>query len=167
MSFDEATSSMGDEKQNESLTRSFAKAISWRVVGTIDTFLLSFVTIKFAGMVFSDSVPTENVDIATTAAYIAVAEVVTKIIIYMVHERIWNRISWGHTPDGKKLADRKRRSFVKTATWRVLASLDTTLLSWFFTGSIATAMTIGGLEVLTKLLLYYLHERAWLRVKWI
>ena len=49
-------------------------------------------------------------------------------------------------------------------TWRVLASLDTTLLAWLFTGSVATALSIGGLEVATKLVLYFFHERVWANI---
>lgn len=58
------------------------------------------------------------------------------------------------------------RSSSKTATWHIIASLDTTLLAWLFTGNLATAISIGGLEVITKLILYFFHERAWLRVQY-
>ena len=54
-----------------------------------------------------------------------------------------------------------RLSFAKTCTWRVLASLDTFLLSWLLTGTVAIAASIASLEVLTKMFLYYWHERAW------
>ena len=52
-------------------------------------------------------------------------------------------------------------SFCKTCTWRVVASLDTFLLSWLLTGTIAIAASIASLEVLTKMFLYYVHERQW------
>ncbi len=58
------------------------------------------------------------------------------------------------------------RSFVKAASWRLLGSIDTFLLSWFFTGSPEAAGAIAGTEVITKILLYYFHERAWSSVKW-
>jgi uncharacterized membrane protein len=54
-----------------------------------------------------------------------------------------------------------RLSFAKTVTWRILASADTFLLSWLLTGAISIAMSIASLEVLTKMFLYYWHERAW------
>ena len=52
-------------------------------------------------------------------------------------------------------------SFCKTCTWRVVASLDTFLQSWLLTGTVAVAASIASLEVLTKMFLYYAHERQW------
>jgi len=59
-----------------------------------------------------------------------------------------------------------RRSLAKAASWRVLGSIDTFLLSWLFTGSVKAAGGIALTEVLTKMVLYYFHERAWASVKW-
>lgn len=53
------------------------------------------------------------------------------------------------------------RSLGKAVSWRILGSLDTFLISLFFTGSAGAAGAIASTEVLTKMLLYYLHERAW------
>ena len=55
----------------------------------------------------------------------------------------------------------KRRSFFKTLTWRVLATTDTFVLSFFITGNLVFAGSIASVEVLTKLVLYYWHERVW------
>ena len=52
-------------------------------------------------------------------------------------------------------------SFCKTCTWRIVASLDTFLLSWLITGSVTAGASIASLEVLTKMFLYYAHERQW------
>ncbi len=57
------------------------------------------------------------------------------------------------------------RSVVKGASWRILATLDTIFLSWIFTGQISTALKIGGIEVFTKIGLFYLHERLWMLLK--
>ncbi len=59
-----------------------------------------------------------------------------------------------------------RRSFIKGVSWRVLGSIDTFLLSWFFTGSVKAAGAIASTEVITKVLLYYFHERVWTSIKW-
>ncbi|MES9944067.1 MAG: DUF2061 domain-containing protein [Candidatus Thiodiazotropha sp.] len=61
-------------------------------------------------------------------------------------------------------SDRPIRSLAKAISWRVTGSIDTILLSWFFTGSLSTAAAIGLTEVVTKMVLYYLHERAWNRI---
>lgn len=55
------------------------------------------------------------------------------------------------------------RSVIKGITWRILGTLDTIFLSWLFTGSIETALKIGGIEVFTKIFLYYIHERVWIK----
>ena len=58
------------------------------------------------------------------------------------------------------------RSLAKTLTWRGLASVDTFILGLIITGNVTFAGSIASLEVLTKIILYYLHERAWARVVW-
>ena len=60
----------------------------------------------------------------------------------------------------KKFNSRKRSAF-KTMTWRVLATTDTFILSFFITGNLVFAGSIASIEVLTKLVLYYWHERLW------
>jgi uncharacterized membrane protein len=61
-------------------------------------------------------------------------------------------------------SDRPIRSLAKAISWRVTGSIDTILLSWLFTGNLTTAAAIGLTEVATKMVLYYLHERAWNRI---
>ena len=58
------------------------------------------------------------------------------------------------------------RSLAKATSWRVLGSLDTFLLSWLFTSSVKAAGAIAITEVLTKMFLYYGHERIWANIKW-
>ena len=64
----------------ESHPRSLLKAISWRTLGSIDTFLL--------GLIFTSD--------ARVAGSIAGTEVVTKIMLYYFHERLWAIVPWGH-----------------------------------------------------------------------
>ena len=59
-----------------------------------------------------------------------------------------------------------RRSLVKTLTWRILATTDTFLISWLITGHLTWAASIAGVEVLTKMFLYYGHERGWNKIRW-
>ncbi len=61
-------------------------------------------------------------------------------------------------------SERPIRSLAKAISWRVTGSIDTMLLSWFFTGDLTIAAAIGLTEVGTKMVLYYLHERAWNRI---
>jgi uncharacterized membrane protein len=55
----------------------------------------------------------------------------------------------------------KKRHILKTISWRIIGTLDTMILSWIITGDWKVGITIGGVEVVTKMVLYYLHERAW------
>ena len=60
----------------------------------------------------------------------------------------------------------KRRSLLKTLSWRTIASLDTFPITWLVTGSPTAGLTVSGLEIITKMCLYYFHERAWIRNKY-
>ena len=60
----------------------------------------------------------------------------------------------------------RKRSFLKTVTWRIIASLDTFIIVWIVTGHISWAGSVAGLEILTKTFLYYLHERGWNYILW-
>ena len=64
------------------------------------------------------------------------------------------------------MAATKKRSLVKTITWRVIATTDTFVLAWLFTSDEVIAASIAGLEVVTKLILYYVHERGWSSLEW-
>lgn len=58
------------------------------------------------------------------------------------------------------------RSIAKAISWRTTGTIDTFVLSWIITGSIKFAGTIAGTEVVTKVALYYFHERIWAIVPW-
>lgn len=60
----------------------------------------------------------------------------------------------------------RSRSLLKAVTWRTLGSLDTFLLSLLVTGSPLAAGTIASAETVTKVVLYYGHERIWGLVPW-
>lgn len=55
------------------------------------------------------------------------------------------------------------RHLAKTITWRIVGSVDTMLVSWWITGDIRMGLAIGGVEVFTKMFLYFIHERLWYR----
>ena len=54
-----------------------------------------------------------------------------------------------------------KRHLAKTITWRVLGTIDTMILGWAVTGNFKVGLTIGGFEVITKMILYFFHERLW------
>ena len=60
----------------------------------------------------------------------------------------------------------RSRSLVKALTWRVTGTADTFFIGWIITGKASTAGLIAGVEVLTKITLYYFHERCWNGISW-
>jgi len=59
-----------------------------------------------------------------------------------------------------------KRSIVKAISWRVIATLTTMAAVFFISGEVILALEVGAVEVVAKLLLYYLHERAWIALNW-
>lgn len=119
--------------------RHIAKAATWRLIGTIDTMLLSWVI---------SGNPMSGLKIGLT-------EVVTKMILYYFHERAWFKA---------QMPDSRKRHLLKTVSWRVVGTIDTMVLAWIITGNPTTGMQIGLAEVVTKMVLYYFHERAWYKI---
>ncbi|TXN35992.1 DUF2061 domain-containing protein [Flagellimonas hymeniacidonis] len=122
-----------------SYKRHIAKTVTWRVVGTIDTFLLSWLI-------------SGNPLIGLKIGF---SEMVTKMILYYVHERVWLRIN---------ITSSHRRHLIKSITWRFIGTIDTMLLSWFISGNPIIGLKVGLAEVLTKMFLYYFHERVWYKI---
>lgn len=69
------------------------------------------------------------------------------------------------TANLKGMKEQKKRSIVKTLTWRATGTMDTFLLSLLITNDTGSAGMIAGAEVFTKMILYYFHERAWNKFK--
>ena len=128
-----------------SYKRHIAKTITWRIVGTIDTIILSWIV--------SGS--------STMGLKIGLAEVVTKMILYYLHERAWFKINL--SKNGQILESRKRH-IAKTFSWRLIGTLDTMLLAWIISRNPLIGLKIGFAEVVTKMLLYYFHERVWYKI---
>ena len=57
------------------------------------------------------------------------------------------------------------RAILKALSWRAVAALDTMFVSWWVTGELALAMGIMGVEAVTKVFIYYAHEKAWLKFR--
>lgn len=127
--------------------RHIAKTITWRLVGTLDTILISwFITGDlWAGL------------------KIGFAEVTTKMILYYLHERAWFKINLSKAGI---IRESRVRHIAKALTWRTVGTLDTMALSWIITGNPLAGLKIGMSELLTKTILYYIHERVWYKVNY-
>ncbi len=64
------------------------------------------------------------------------------------------------------VTEKKKRSIAKALSWRVTATLITTVLVFIFTGQFTLAISVGVVEVLLKMLAYYAHERSWDKINW-
>ncbi|MGO4912811.1 DUF2061 domain-containing protein [Leeuwenhoekiella sp. W20_SRS_FM14] len=63
-------------------------------------------------------------------------------------------------------SEKPLRSVVKSISWRLVGTIDTILISWFVTGTLALAFSIGAIELVTKMVLYFFHERLWNTINW-
>ena len=115
------------------------KSISWRIIGTIDTFLLSYII-------------TGSISFGLS---ISGLDFFSKLLLYYFHERIWFL---------SKIRNANKRHILKTFSWRVVGSLTTLIIAWIVTGHQLTGFKVGFLETLTKMILYYLHEKMWYRI---
>ena len=127
--------------------RHIAKTITWRLVGTLDTILVSW---------FITGNP-------WTGLKIGLAEITTKMILYYLHERVWFKINLSKAGI---IRESRIRHIAKALTWRTVGTMDTMLLAWLITGNPLAGLKIGMFELITKTLLYYLHERAWYKVNY-
>lgn len=121
------------------IRRHIFKTISWRFIGTIDTLLLSFVITGDLIIGFK----------------ITILELISKMIFYYLHERFWFKSS---------VFESSKRHLYKTFTWRLIATFDTIFLGWLISGDPFIGLQIGFAEVITKMVLYFMHEKVWYKI---
>ena len=121
--------------------RHIAKTISWRLIGTLDTMFLSW-------FISGD---------LSVGLKIGGFELISKMVLYYFHEQLWFKSSITNT---------NKRHFLKTFSWRAIGTLDTILLGWLVTGNPLTGLKIGGLELISKMLLYFGHEKLWYKINY-
>ena len=148
------------QKVKISRKRHIAKAITWRIIGSIDTWLIGYILMRFFGEVAEEESEI-NQKAAVAASYIAILELITKTILYYFHERIWSGIRW--------IKKQQVRHIIKTISWRLVGAIDTILLVFIVyylvkgstEGAAKLALSMFSIEIVTKMVLYYLHERIW------
>lgn len=137
---------MGKYKQ-ESHARSLLKGISWRIVATIDTILIVLIITCLNGNCSLDH-----------AIKIGAAEFLIKLLVYYFHERLWQLILKGKDVTSKD-------TLFKTISWRIVATTMTFIISGAILNAYnEIALYIAITELFTKFVLYYLHERLWLKL---
>ncbi|MDB2317716.1 DUF2061 domain-containing protein [Flavobacteriales bacterium] len=131
--------------KDESQLRSLVKSFSWRVIAITDTVLIVLLITCLSGEC--------GIEDALAIGFI---EFLLKFVVYFMHERAWVNIQFN-----KRFG--KNRTLYKTISWRAVA----TIMTFMVAGAILeptdnTAYYIAGIEIFTKTLLYYVHERLWL-----
>ena len=119
--------------------RHIVKSLSWRFIGTADT-------LTFSWLITSDLSAGLNISGIT---------IFTKLLWYYLHERLWFKSS---------ITNSNKRHMAKTISWRGIGTLDTILFGWLITGNSLTGLKIGGIETLSKMVLYYGHVKLWYRI---
>ena len=119
--------------------RHIAKTLSWRAIGTLDTLL-------FAWLLSGD---------VEKGVSISAYTIITKMIWYYLHERVWFRST---------IQNPNKRHIYKTFTWRFIGTLDTIIISGMILGDFSVGLQIGGAETITKMILYFFHEKLWYRI---
>jgi uncharacterized membrane protein len=64
------------------------------------------------------------------------------------------------------MAEKHYRSLAKAVSWRITGSVDTLIITFLVTGKLKWAFAISGVELFTKIFLYYAHERVWHKITW-
>lgn len=131
---------MSRVKKYRAEKRHIAKTFSWRIIGTIDTVIISW---WLTGDILA-------------GFQIGIAELITKMTLYYFHERVWFNIY---------LPNSNLRHIFKTISWRVVGTFDTVFIAWIVTGNAKAGLEIGMVELVTKTILYYVHERLWHKSK--
>ena len=130
---------------NESVLRSLLKSFSWRIIAISDTILIVILVTCILG-----DCGVKN------ALTIGALEFSIKFVSYYIHERIWLTIQF-------KRRFGVTRTLFKTLSWRVIATVITFIVAGEILNSQDNAaLYIAGIEIFTKSLLYYMHERIWL-----
>ena len=137
---------MADYKQ-ESHLRSLIKGVSWRIIATIDTVLVVlFVTCINGSCSIED------------ALKIGFYEFFIKFTVYYFHERLWQFIL-----KGRKVTS--RIVLYKSISWRVIATSMTFIISGYILEAFdEVALYVALTELFSKFILYYIHERLWLKL---
>ena len=70
------------------------------------------------------------------------------------------------TYNDDRKSEHPKRSIVKSISWRIIGTIDTIIISWIVTGTLKLAFSIGVVELFTKMILYFFHERFWNKIGW-
>jgi uncharacterized membrane protein len=127
--------------------RSILKGVSWRIIATTDTILVVLLVTCLLGQCSLDN-----------ALKIGASEFLLKLFIFYIHERVWLELL-------NKRATETRELVYKSISWRIVATTTTFLISGYILNAFdEVALYIALTELFTKFILYYFHEKLWLKL---
>ena len=139
------------KKYNENQLRSIGKTISWRVLLTISHIVNAFI---ITGSIIT------GLKIAGLAAVI-------NSILFWLHERIWNIVSWNRLKNKKIVfSEAHSRSISKIISWRIIITINNFLIPFLITGSWQTGFLFLTSATVINMFLFWSHERIWNRISW-
>jgi uncharacterized membrane protein len=89
-----------------------------------------------------------------------------ELIFMILDQIIFNKKAHSKCYYRDRNSERPLRSVLKALSWRFVGTVDTLLVSYYVTGKFTLAASIASVDFLTKLVLYFFHERIWNRIKW-
>jgi len=125
----------------ETQKRTLAKTVTFKILAMMVTYLTALFF-------------TSNKE---TAFYVLVANSITTLLGFYIHERVWARFDD---------ADSHKRTLIKTITYKLWIFTIGTLTKWAVVGDFITALSIGITKNLITAVIYYIHERLWLKSSW-
>ncbi|AUC86157.1 hypothetical protein CW731_13075 [Polaribacter sp. ALD11] len=84
----------------------------------------------------------------------------------ILNQVIFSKKTQGKSFEEDKTSEKPLRSVIKALSWRLIGTLDTLIVSYLLTGEIGLATSIASIDFITKLVLYFFHERIWNKIKW-
>ena len=64
------------------------------------------------------------------------------------------------------MEEQRIRTIAKTISWRAIATFTTMLIVYVYTREMVLSIGVGAVEVVSKVALYYAHERLWAKSRW-
>lgn len=134
----------------ETISRSVAKTLSWRVLLTISHTVNGYLA-------------TGSIAFGLQIAGLAT---IINSVLYWVHERSWNATGWSRRLSDRVFSDSHPRSLAKIASWRVLITSSNFVIPFIITGNWGQAALFTGLATVVNMVLYWSHERVWNYSTW-
>ena len=132
-------------KFNEAHKRTIGKSVSWRIIITLVQII--------NGLIVTGSLAF-GIQMASLGAAV-------NIVLYWVHERVWNKIQWSREQAGSTYSEKWYRSISKDLSWRVIITFNNFWMPWVLTGSWKVGLSFVTVATIVNMFIYWSHERLW------